>query len=112
MEPTTGESTPTPPSPPPPSAPQQKSSKAMVSLVLGILGIVCCGLLAPVAWIMGKNELAAIAAGTAPAENEGLAKAGKILGIIGTILLIFSLVWVFFAGGMAVIQGMMAASGH
>jgi hypothetical protein len=112
MEPTTGGTTPTPPPPPPPAAPPKKSNNAMISLVMGILGIVCCQLLAPVAWIMGKNELTAIAAGSAPAENEGLAKAGKILGIIGTILLIFSVVWIFFAGGMAFIQGMMSASGR
>ena len=82
------------------------SNRPTIVLVLGILGVVCCGLLAPFAWIMGSSELKAIRAGTSPAAGEGLAKAGMILGIIGSVLLILSLLWVFFAGGMAIIQGM------
>lgn len=94
-----------PPAPPaPPSG--GSSGRATTSLVLGILGVICCGLLAPVAWYLGSQELQAIAAGQAPAAGEGVAKAGKILGIVGSILLILSLVWIFFAGGMAVIQGL------
>ena len=36
---------------------------------------------------MGNNELKAIDAGRRPPENRGTANAGKILGIIGTVLL-------------------------
>jgi hypothetical protein len=36
---------------------------------------------------MGTKELAAIDAGRRPPENRGTANAGKILGIIGTVLL-------------------------
>jgi hypothetical protein len=86
------------------------SSRATTSLVLGILGIVCCQICAPIAWYMGNNELKAIRAGTAPAAGEGMAKAGKITGIIGTILLILSLIWVFFFGGMAMIQAWRAGT--
>ena len=82
------------------------SSRPTVVLVLGILGVVCCGLLAPFAWFMGSSELKAIRAGSSPAAGEGLAKAGMILGIIGSVLLILSLLWIFFAGGMAILQGM------
>ena len=84
------------------------SNTPVISLVLGILGIICCGLLAPVAWIMGSQELKAIKAGTSPASGEGMAKAGMILGIIGTVLLLFGILWIFFAGGMAVFQGLLA----
>ncbi len=76
---------------------------ATLILVLGILGVLCCNLLGPVAWYMGRQELAAIAAGTLPATNEGTAKAGMILGIIGTAFLVFGLLWIFFFGGMAVL---------
>jgi hypothetical protein len=92
--------------PPPPAQPQGSTGKATTALVLGILGVVCCGLLAPVAWYMGSKELEAIAAGSSPAAGETTAKIGKILGIIGTVLLALSIIWVFFAGGMAVIQGL------
>jgi hypothetical protein len=92
--------------PPAPPAGGSASGRATTSLIMGILGVICCGLLAPVAWYLGSQELQAIAAGQSSAAGEGLAKAGKILGIIGTVLLILSLVWIFFAGGMAVIQGL------
>ncbi|MDH3746105.1 MAG: DUF4190 domain-containing protein [Acidobacteriota bacterium] len=82
------------------------SNRPVISLVLGILGILCCALCGPVAWFVAKQELNAIAAGHAPAAGEGMAKAGLILGIIGTVLLVFSLLWIFLFGGMAVFQGL------
>ena len=91
-----------------PGQPQSSSNQAITALVLGILGIICCGLLAPIAWYLGNQELMAIREGRSPAAGEGLAKAAKILGIIGTVLLVLSILWIFFAGGMAVLQGVMA----
>ena len=64
-----------------------EASQATTILVLGILGIVVCGVLGPFAWSMGNKELAAIDAGRRPPENRGTANAGRILGIIGTVLL-------------------------
>ena len=96
------------PTPPPPTAPPASSSQAVTALVLGILGIVCCGFLAPIAWYLGNQELRAIREGRAPATGEGLAKAAQILGIIGTVLLVLTVLWIFFAGGMAILQGIAA----
>lgn len=94
--------------PPPPQMPPQQSAStnATVSLILGILGVVCCGLMAPIAWYIASQELKAIQAGMSPAAGEGFAKAGMILGIVGTILLCLSLLWIFFMGGMAVLSGL------
>lgn len=64
-----------------------EASQATTVLVLGILGIVICGILAPFAWVMGNRELEAIDSGKRPPENRGTANAGRILGIIGTVLL-------------------------
>ena len=64
-----------------------ESSQATTVLVLGILGIVICGVLAPFAWSMGNKELAAIDAGRRPPDQRSTANAGRILGIIGTVLL-------------------------
>jgi uncharacterized membrane protein YjgN (DUF898 family) len=64
-----------------------EASQATTILVLGILGIIICGILAPFAWSMGNKELAAIDAGLRPPENRGTANAGRIMGIIGTVLL-------------------------
>lgn len=97
-----------PPTPPPPTAPPTSSSQAVTALVLGILGIVCCGLLAPIAWYLGNQELRAIREGRSAVAGEGLAKAAQILGIIGTILLVLTVLWIFFAGGMAILQGIAA----
>ena len=75
--------------------PQQQypeASQATTALVLGILGIVVCGILAPFAWSMGNTELAAIDAGRRDPTNRSTANAGKILGIIGTVLLILGVV--------------------
>ncbi|MFQ5351173.1 MAG: DUF4190 domain-containing protein [Thermoanaerobaculia bacterium] len=72
-------------------------------LVLGIVGLLCCNLLGPVVWYMGKQELRGIAEGRIVATNEGTARAGMILGIIGTAFLAFGILWIFFFGGMAIL---------
>ena len=82
-----------------------EASQSTTILVLGILGIVCiCGPLAIVAWVMGNNEVQAIDAGRRDPANRGTANAGRILGIIGTVLLAISIVWLimFFAGAFAI----------
>ena len=76
---------------------------ATMILVLGIVGILCCNFLGPVAWYMGKQELQGIAEGRLAATNEGTARAGMILGIIGTCFLVFGILWIFFFGGMALL---------
>jgi hypothetical protein len=81
------------------------SSRATTSLVLGILGFLCCQILSPVAWYLGAQERNAIRNGLSAPEGEGVATAGMVLGIIGTVLLslgiIMTLLWMLFAGGMA-----------
>lgn len=77
----------TPPQFPSEGGAYPEQSQATTALVLGILGIVICGILAPFAWSMGNKELAAIDAGRRPPENRGTANAGRILGIVGTVLL-------------------------
>ncbi|HEX6222012.1 MAG TPA: DUF4190 domain-containing protein [Acidimicrobiia bacterium] len=74
----------------PGSYPEQ--SQATTVLVLGILGVVLCQILGPFAWVMGNNELAAIDAGRRPPENRGTANAGRILGIVGTVLLAIGII--------------------
>ncbi len=77
-----------------PSA-DKASGRAITSLVLGIVGILCCGPLAIVAWILGAIELSDIKKGLSPRAGEGMAKAGMIIGIIGTVLMILGiLVWI------------------
>jgi hypothetical protein len=79
---------------PPPQGPQYQTNapNATTALVLGILGVVCCGILAPIAWIMGNNALGEIERSGGAYGGEGMARAGQILGIIGTILWVVGII--------------------
>ncbi len=95
--------------PPPPGAGQKASSRATTALILGILGLVCCQLCAPFAWYMGHAENKAIKAGLSTNASQGFATAGLILGIIGTAMLAFGLLWIVFFGGLTVLSAIAGA---
>ncbi len=57
-------------------------------MVLGILSIVCCQIVGPVAWIMGNKALKEIDAAPGYYSNRGSVQAGRIIGIVATVLLI------------------------
>jgi hypothetical protein len=57
-------------------------------LTLGILSLVICGLLGPIAWVMGNTDLADMRAGRMDPEGEATTNAGRICGMIASILLI------------------------
>ncbi len=79
-----------------------KPHRGTLILVLGILGLVICTPLAVVAWVMGSGDLKQIDAGIMDPTGRGLTQAGKICGIIGTVLLIISIlaVGLFFILGL------------
>ena len=68
--------------------------KATTSLVLGILGVVLCQILGPFAWAMGKKTLDEIDASQGRLGGRGAAQAGYVLGIVGTILLGLSVLFI------------------
>jgi len=82
-----------------------KPHRGTLILVLGILGLIICGPLAIVAWVMGSGDLKQIDAGTMDPSGRGTTQAGKIIGIIGTILFIISII----AVGICVVFGLGAA---
>lgn len=55
----------------------------VTALVLGILGLVVCSIFAPFAWYIGSQAY--------QDTGDGMARAGQILGIIGTVLLAIGL---------------------
>jgi hypothetical protein len=63
-------------------------------LVLGILSLVVCGILGPFAWSMGSKALREIDANPSPCTNRGSVVAGKICGMIASILLIVAVAFV------------------
>jgi Domain of unknown function (DUF4190) len=62
-------------------------SQAVTALVLGIVGLFF-SIVSPFAWKFGHDELKAIDEGRRPPDGHGMATAGRILGIIGTVLLV------------------------
>jgi uncharacterized membrane protein YjgN (DUF898 family) len=61
--------------------------QATLVLILGIVGIVACGLAAPFAWVMGNRVVAEIDASNGQLGGRSQAQAGRICGIIGTVLI-------------------------
>jgi len=57
-------------------------------LVFGILGLVVCMPLGIVAWVMGSGDLKKMDAGLMDPEGRGTTQAGKIIGMVATILAI------------------------
>ena len=93
-----------PPAPPPGAPAAGASGRAVTILVLGVVGLLCCNLTAPVAWVLGWLELRDIRQGTAPPQDQSFAQIGMVLGIVGTVLLVFALLWMFAFGGLAMMS--------
>jgi hypothetical protein len=79
--------------------------KGITVLVLGILSIVCCSPLGIVALIMGNNALKEIDAQPGRYSNRQLVQIGRILGIVGIVFLVLSIIWLLFLGGLAAVSG-------
>ncbi len=92
-----------PPGPGPFGPMQPKPEGATTVFVLGLLGLLVCGILGIFAWIQGNDYMNRCRA--LGVEPEGLAVAGRVMGMIATILIIVGVV--FFIGMMAL--GVMSA---
>jgi hypothetical protein len=79
-----------------PVNPHMLPSNATTVLVLGILSLTICGLLGPIAWHYGNDELRRIDSGMANPLKRGEATAGRILGIIASALLFISMFFLLF----------------
>jgi serine/threonine protein kinase len=73
-----------PPNYPPPYQPQRYvEKKGGTILALAIIGLFCCGILAPISWVMANSALAEY--GDYDPGDRGTVQAGRIIGIIGTV---------------------------
>ena len=85
-----------------------KHPNAVTSMVLGIIGLAggfFCVLpifLAPFAWFMGSKAVRQIDASGGQQTGRSEAMAGKVLGIIGTVLMVLGLAAVAFFIVMAI----------
>ena len=98
---------PVPPQVPPygyPAPPRPNSSKAVTALVLGILGLVMCGPFTAIpAIIVGRNATREIDESQGQLNGRGMAQAGFVLGIVGTVvgaLALLFVIFVFVVGGV------------
>ena len=101
------------PGPPPGYPPYPQShSLALASLVIGIFGIISLPVLAPVAWVLANQALQQIDAAPPGAwTNREHAVAGRILGLIGTALLVLVAVIVLAIIGISVLVAVGASAG-
>jgi hypothetical protein len=75
-----------------PQQPQQNEGLATTSMVLGILSLVLCALLGPVALFTGISARRRIRESGGYLAGDGMATAGIVMGIIGTIFLVLAIV--------------------
>lgn len=80
----------------PPKPNHPSATTAMVLGIIGLAGIATCGgitlVLSPFAWVTGARALREIRANPGTYGGEGSASAGRIMGIIGTVLLILGII--------------------
>ena len=78
-----------------------KPHRGTVVLVFGILSFVVCPFFGIAAWVMGNTDLREMAAGRMDPTGRDITQAGRICGIVGTILvLIPTLIIIVVAIGM------------
>lgn len=61
---------------------------ASAVLFLGALSVLCCGILGPVAWALGRRALDQIEASGGEYGGRSQVLVGYVLGILGTIMMI------------------------
>jgi hypothetical protein len=87
----------------PPQGVNPFDSRSTTILILGILSIVVCGIMAPIAWVMGNNlKKEAQAAGY---PEPGNAKAGRIIGMVVSILYVVLIVLFVVLGIIGAVFG-------
>ena len=69
-----------------------KPHRGTLVLILGILGLVLCGPIGIAAWVMGSGDLKQMDAGLMDPSGRSTTNAGRICGIIATILTIIAVV--------------------
>jgi uncharacterized membrane protein YjgN (DUF898 family) len=85
---------------PAPEYPGATKNDAMTVLILGVLGIAVCQLCAPFAWARGNTyRNVCMVHGI---EQESFAIVGRVLGIVGTVLLGLTLLYVLAVIGIMV----------
>ena len=75
--------------------------RGVLILVFGILSLVLCPFFGVAAWLMGNADLDLMAMGRMDPTGRDMTKAGRICGIIGTVLLIIQVLVVLVVVGLS-----------
>ena len=70
-----------------------QNQKAVIALILGILSCICCPIVGPVAFFLGRQAMAEVDASGGTQTGKGLGQAGFILGIVGTAFLVLAILY-------------------
>ncbi len=74
------------------AGPVRANVNGVLILVFGILGLFpCCPILAPIAWVLGNQSLRTLNQPLVDQSERGLVTAGRVMGIIGTVMLLLEL---------------------
>ena len=86
------------------NAPQRMPEGASTILICGILSLVVCAPLGIAAWVMGNTYMAQCR--RMRVQPDGVATAGRICGIVGTVLfglqMLMMVVWLVIVVGIGV----------
>ena len=80
-----------------------KPHRGTLILVLGILSLVVCQPLGIAAWVMGNGDLKLMDAWQMDSTGRSITNAGRICGMIGTILLILGVLGMILIFGLGVL---------
>ncbi|MFI6732331.1 DUF4190 domain-containing protein [Nonomuraea sp. NPDC050451] len=89
--------------------PPQTHPQGTTILVLGILSLVVCTFIGPFAWSMGNRALREIDESGYYYENRGMVQAGRICGIVSSILMMVTLGFVVLMFGLMLITGALSS---
>ena len=78
---------PNPYGPPPVGFGAPEHPRATLVLILGIVSLVVCGLVGPFAWTMGNRVVREIDASNGQLGGRSQANAGRICGMVATIMM-------------------------
>lgn len=81
---------------PPPASSSGPSGTVLI--IMGVAGILCCGILAPITWVLSNNAMTALDSGQGNESERGNINAARILGIIGSVLLVLQVIWALTVG--------------
>ena len=80
-----------------------KPHRGTLILVLGILSLVVCAPIGIAAWLMGSGDLKLMDSGQMDSTGRSLTNAGRICGIIATVLLILGVLGGILIFGLGIL---------